>query len=356
MTGPMFRYDRPQAGRYRQFWQFDVEAIGDPGPAIDAEIIELGHRFYAEAGRHRRRGPRQLDRRPGLPAGVHRRARGLLPRPRRGAAAHGADRLERNALRLLDSKDPAMAELNAAAPRITDHLCDALRGALRRRSGAPRRARRPVPAGAGPRPRPRLLHPHGLRVLRRRAARASSRRWAAAAATTASSSCSAASPRPASASASGWTAWRSCWRSRAGGPSPVEPAPLAVVVGADPDDTIGAAARRHGSCARAGLRGPGRPRAAQARPPAGGRRQGRRALRGDPRRRARDGQVQLRDLQAGTQRRRRARRPRPGARPRRGRPHGSPRLTRRLAAAGRVAPPVDLPPPWVRRGAWPVLR
>src|SRR3954462_1840918 len=49
-TGPMFRYDRPQAGRYRQFWQFDVEAIGDAGPAIDAEVIELGHRFYQEAG------------------------------------------------------------------------------------------------------------------------------------------------------------------------------------------------------------------------------------------------------------------------------------------------------------------
>src|SRR5215212_4292246 len=50
MTGPMFRYDRPQAGRYRQFWQFDVEAIGDPGPAVDAEIIELGLAFYREAG------------------------------------------------------------------------------------------------------------------------------------------------------------------------------------------------------------------------------------------------------------------------------------------------------------------
>src|SRR6476660_5505987 len=49
-TGPMFRYDRPQAGRYRQFWQFDVEAIGDPGPAVDAEIIELAARFYADAG------------------------------------------------------------------------------------------------------------------------------------------------------------------------------------------------------------------------------------------------------------------------------------------------------------------
>src|SRR6478672_4738887 len=50
LIGPMFRYDRPQAGRYRQFWQFDVEAIGDPGPAVDAEIIELGARFYREAG------------------------------------------------------------------------------------------------------------------------------------------------------------------------------------------------------------------------------------------------------------------------------------------------------------------
>ena len=50
LLGPMFRYDRPQAGRYRQFWQFDVEAIGDAGPAIDAEIIELGLRFYRDAG------------------------------------------------------------------------------------------------------------------------------------------------------------------------------------------------------------------------------------------------------------------------------------------------------------------
>src|SRR4051794_8000095 len=49
-TGPMFRYDRPQAGRYRQFWQFDVEAIGDPGPAVDAEIVELGMRFLTDTG------------------------------------------------------------------------------------------------------------------------------------------------------------------------------------------------------------------------------------------------------------------------------------------------------------------
>src|SRR6188474_967954 len=48
--GAMFRYDRPQAGRYRQFWQFDIEAIGDVGPGIDAEIIELAYRFVSGTG------------------------------------------------------------------------------------------------------------------------------------------------------------------------------------------------------------------------------------------------------------------------------------------------------------------
>lgn len=122
-TGPMFRYDRPQAGRYRQFWQFDVEAIGDPGPAVDAEIIELGARFYREAG---------LDDvevllnsvgdaacRPAYVAELtayYEPHRAELPAIERG-------RLDRNVLRLLDSKDPAMAALNAKSPRITDRLC-----------------------------------------------------------------------------------------------------------------------------------------------------------------------------------------------------------------------------------------
>ena len=48
--GKMFRYDRPQAGRYREFWQWNIEAIGDPGPAIDAEIIELGFRWLNDIG------------------------------------------------------------------------------------------------------------------------------------------------------------------------------------------------------------------------------------------------------------------------------------------------------------------
>jgi histidyl-tRNA synthetase len=123
LIGPMFRYDRPQAGRYRQFRQWDVEAIGDPGPAIDAEIIELGARFYRDAGLS---DVQVLLNSIGDPACRpayldalvdHYRGRiDELPELERR-------RLETNPLRLLDSKDPAMAAVNAMAPRITERLC-----------------------------------------------------------------------------------------------------------------------------------------------------------------------------------------------------------------------------------------
>ena len=141
LTGPMFRYDRPQAGRYRQFWQWNVEAIGDPGPAVDAELIELGLRFYREAG---------LDDvevlvnsigdpacRPAyladLAAYFGRHVDALPELERR--------RLETNPLRLLDSKEPAMAALVAAAPKITDAALRRVCRPLRRRARAPRRGR-----------------------------------------------------------------------------------------------------------------------------------------------------------------------------------------------------------------------
>jgi histidyl-tRNA synthetase len=119
----MFRYDRPQAGRYRQFWQFDIEAIGDAGPAIDAEIIELGVRFYRDAGladvEVLLNSIGDPACRPGYLAVLtdyYREHQASLPRLE-------LDRLERNVLRLLDSKDPGMAAINAAAPKVTEHLC-----------------------------------------------------------------------------------------------------------------------------------------------------------------------------------------------------------------------------------------
>ena len=125
LVGPMFRYDRPQAGRYRQFWQFDVEAIGDPGPAVDAELVELGLRFYRDVGLD---GVEVLLNsigdaacRPAFIAELtdyYRAHVDRLPQLER-------ERLERNPLRLLDSREPAMQELNALAPKITNLLCEA---------------------------------------------------------------------------------------------------------------------------------------------------------------------------------------------------------------------------------------
>ena len=124
LSGPMFRYDRPQAGRYRQFWQFDVEAIGDPGPGIDAEIIELAMAFFAAIGLA---DVRVLVNSIGdatcRPAYVEtlsayfRDHEPELPELER-------TRLDANPLRLLDSKDDRMQPLIEAAPSIAEHLCD----------------------------------------------------------------------------------------------------------------------------------------------------------------------------------------------------------------------------------------
>jgi histidyl-tRNA synthetase len=122
--GPMFRYDRPQAGRYRQFWQWNVEAIGDPGPAIDAEVIELGTRFLREAGADKvevqlnsigdgRCRPAYVD----LLVEYLRGESDRLPPLELG-------RLVSNPLRVLDSKSDAAAPVIANAPQMADHLCD----------------------------------------------------------------------------------------------------------------------------------------------------------------------------------------------------------------------------------------
>ena len=124
MTGPMFRYDRPQAGRYRQFWQFDVEVLGDAGPAIDAEIVELAMAFFGEVGltdvQVLVNSIGDTACRPAYIAALADYFRGHtdeLPE-----LEHG--RLETNPLRLLDSKDERMQPLIATAPTITEHLCD----------------------------------------------------------------------------------------------------------------------------------------------------------------------------------------------------------------------------------------
>jgi histidyl-tRNA synthetase len=120
--GQMFRHERPQKGRYRQFHQVGVEALGYAGPDIDAEMILMGARLWADLG---------LD---GIELQInslgqaeeraqHRAA--LITYFEENAELLDDDskrRLHTNPLRILDSKNPALQELCAAAPRLIDFL------------------------------------------------------------------------------------------------------------------------------------------------------------------------------------------------------------------------------------------
>ena len=120
--GPMFRHERPQQGRYRQFNQFSVEAIGFTGPDVDAELIALGARLWRRLGITRVRlllnslgsPAARLEYRSALQAYFKDHEAALDPDSRR--------RLQGNPLRILDSKVPAMQALIQGAPLLSDYL------------------------------------------------------------------------------------------------------------------------------------------------------------------------------------------------------------------------------------------
>jgi histidyl-tRNA synthetase len=123
--GPMFRHERPQRGRFRQFYQLGVEALGFGGPEIDAETMLLAHRLL------QRLGVRDVR--------VELNSLGLLPERLAHRAALVAyfeghldkldadsqRRLVSNPLRILDTKNPAMQELVQAAPVLASFLSEA---------------------------------------------------------------------------------------------------------------------------------------------------------------------------------------------------------------------------------------
>ena len=132
--GPMFRYDRPQAGRYRQLWQFGVECIGDPSPAADAEIIELQYTLFRELGLI---GPDAgAPGRDDLTLSINsigtaetRRTyvdvlREHLRPHLAGLTADSQRRFGTNVLRILDSKEDAAHPALTSAPSILDYLTD----------------------------------------------------------------------------------------------------------------------------------------------------------------------------------------------------------------------------------------
>lgn len=121
--GPMFRYERPQKGRYRQFHQIGIEAFGFDGPDIDAEVILLSARLWQELGLMEHvtlelnslgSSEARAAYRDTLVAYFEQHHEVLDEDSKR--------RLTSNPLRILDSKNPAMAEMLDAAPQLMDHL------------------------------------------------------------------------------------------------------------------------------------------------------------------------------------------------------------------------------------------
>lgn len=119
----IFRYERPQAGRYRQHHQFGAEALGDADPALDAEVIEMAWRLYVNLGLRRLSlnlnsigcsacRPKYLE---ALRAYFAQHGDSVCPDCRR--------RLTRNPLRLLDCKQPTCVPLTERAPGSVDYLC-----------------------------------------------------------------------------------------------------------------------------------------------------------------------------------------------------------------------------------------
>jgi histidyl-tRNA synthetase len=123
--GPLFRHERPQRGRYRQFHQVNVEALGFAGPDIDAEHIVMLARLWRTLGI----GPVRLEINCLGQADERARHRAdLVNYLQQHVAALDDDarrRLATNPLRILDSKNPALAGIISAAPRITDYLGEA---------------------------------------------------------------------------------------------------------------------------------------------------------------------------------------------------------------------------------------
>ena len=121
--GPMFRYERPQAGRFRQFYQIGVEAMGSPSPAIDAEVMTMLIEFFKLLGlddlelqinslgcKECRPKYREI-----LKSAIQPHLKELC--------TNCNQRYERNPLRVLDCKVPRDGEIAKGLPKIKDHLC-----------------------------------------------------------------------------------------------------------------------------------------------------------------------------------------------------------------------------------------
>ncbi len=123
-VGSTFRYERPQAGRYREFHQVDLEAIGSADPDLDVEVIALGSEFYDAIGLTRRELLLNSLGDSVCRPGYRELLLAYLRDHREALCDEHRTRLEDNPLRVLDCKRPECQQIIAGAPRQLDHLCE----------------------------------------------------------------------------------------------------------------------------------------------------------------------------------------------------------------------------------------
>jgi histidyl-tRNA synthetase len=122
--GPLFRRERPQAGRFRQHSQFNAEILGEDDPAADLEVMLLAMNLYRALGFQGLTFQLNSTGCPECKPGYIAILRRYLDEFVGQLAPVDLERLQRNPLRVLDSKERGMDELLAGAPRIVDHLCN----------------------------------------------------------------------------------------------------------------------------------------------------------------------------------------------------------------------------------------
>ncbi|MCB9423333.1 MAG: histidine--tRNA ligase [Ardenticatenaceae bacterium] len=122
--GPIFRRERPQAGRYRQHSQFDVEIMGETDPAADLEVMMLAMSLYRDLGYKGLTFQLNSTGCPVCKPAYIEKLKSFLAQHEDKLADIDKERLAKNPLRVLDSKEPGMDALLADAPHIADHLCE----------------------------------------------------------------------------------------------------------------------------------------------------------------------------------------------------------------------------------------
>lgn len=126
-VGPCFRYEKPQAGRLREFHQFGIECFGTASPLADAEMISLASRIFDELGIQELSLEINSIGCPTCRAEYHKALKEYFSSRKDELCPTCQDRLERNPMRILDCKSPVCSEIAKDAPVVTDYLCDECR-------------------------------------------------------------------------------------------------------------------------------------------------------------------------------------------------------------------------------------